>query len=232
MGWFAVVDIYCERTSAAYWAEPVNAASNASFVLAALWAAYDARKRGLTQPILWLLIAMAGLIGVGSFLFHTHANRWSELADTLPIWSFVGVFVLTAMHHIGGMSAARVARVAGIVALAVAGTIWLLASGEGADAAAHAADPLNGSGQYAPALAALLVFSAVAWRRQSPVARWIWAATATFVLSLTFRTLDMAVCASFPAGTHFLWHLLNGLMVGLLLQMLIRTLDRPAPARP
>lgn len=226
MDWLQPVDIYCERLSPDYWAEPVNALSNAAFVLAAVWAGVEARRRGLGQTVLWALIVMAGLIGIGSFLFHTHANRWSELADTLPIWSFVGLFVLSAMHYIGGMPAAKVARVSGIVAVAVVGTIWLLASGEGADPAGHAADPLNGSGQYAPALAALLVFSVVAWWRQSPVARWIWAATACFVISLGFRTLDVAVCASFPVGTHFIWHLMNGLMIGLLLQMLIRALER------
>ena len=225
MDWLQAVDIYCERTSAAYWSEPVNALSNIAFPLAALWAAVQARKRRLRQPILWLLIAMAALIGLGSYLFHTHANRWSELADTLPIWSFVGLFVLTAMHHVGGMSLARVARVAGVIALAVGGTIWLLAFGEGADATAHAADPLNGSGQYAPALLALLVFSFFTWKRRNPAGPWIWAATATFFASLAFRTFDVSVCATFPLGTHFLWHLLNAVMIGLLLQMLIRTLD-------
>ena len=225
MDWLQAVDIYCERTSAAYWSEPVNALSNIAFPLAALWAAVEARKRRLRQPILWLLIAMAALIGLGSYLFHTHANRWSELADTLPIWSFVGLFVLTAMHHVGGMSLARVARVAGVIALAVGGTIWLLAFGEGADATAHAADPLNGSGQYAPALLALLVFSFFTWKRRNPAGPWIWAATATFIASLAFRTFDVSVCAAFPLGTHFLWHLLNAVMIGLLLQMLIRTLD-------
>lgn len=229
MDWFQAVDIYCERTSAAYWAEPFNALSNLAFPLAALWAAVAARRRGLGQPILWILITMAALIGFGSFLFHTHANRWSELADTLPIWSFVGAFVLTAMHHIGGMAPAKVARVAGFIALAVVLTIWLLASGEGADAAAHQADPLNGSGQYAPAVVALLVFSVFTWWRTSPSAPWIWAATATFLLSLAFRTVDMAICASLPLGSHFVWHLLNAVMIGLLLQMLIRNLHAKVP---
>lgn len=225
MDWFQAVDIYCERTSAAYWAEPVNALTNLAFPAAALWAAIEARKRRLTQPVLWLLIVMTALIGFGSFLFHTHATRWSELADTLPIWSFVGLFVLVAMHYIGGMAVARVVRVAGIVVVAVGLTIWLLASGEGGDAAAHAADPLNGSGQYAPALMALIAFSMVTGLRRHPAAPWIWAATGTFIVSLTFRTVDMALCPTFPLGTHFMWHLLNGLMIGLLLQMLVRNLS-------
>lgn len=223
MDWFTAVDIYCERTSATFWAEPFNALSNLSFPLAALWAASLARARGVKAPEVWLLIGMAALIGLGSFLFHTFANGWSELADILPIWSFVAVFVLVAMHHIGGMAPARVARVAGFVTLGAGLTVWLLAAGEGAVADGAAPDPLNGSGQYAPALLALLVFAGLTWRRQHPAAPWILAATLVFLTSLVFRTLDRDICAAFPLGTHFLWHLLNGLMIGVLLQMLIRT---------
>ena len=35
MNWTAPLDFYCERTSAAFWAEPFNAVSNASFLVAA-----------------------------------------------------------------------------------------------------------------------------------------------------------------------------------------------------
>jgi hypothetical protein len=37
-------------------------------------------------------------------------------------------------------------------------------------------------------------------------------------VSLVFRSIDQAVCASFPLGTHFLWHCLNGLVLYLLLR--------------
>ncbi|MFZ1469197.1 MAG: hypothetical protein WAT09_09480 [Paracoccaceae bacterium] len=37
------------------------------------------------SPVAWALIAIAGLIRIGSFLFHTVATRWAELADTGPI---------------------------------------------------------------------------------------------------------------------------------------------------
>ena len=42
-----------------------------------------------------------------------------------------------------------------------------------------------------------------------------------FALSLGFRTLDAPLCGTLPLGTHFLWHLLNGLMLWLLLRALI-----------
>ena len=224
MDWSASIDIYCERMSAEFWAEPVNALTNAAFVLAAIWGAVTARRRGVTHWVAWLLIVLAALIGVGSFLFHTHATVWAALTDVMPIWTFVAVFVLAAMRYLIGMSPARVALVSGLVI--VAGTLvgWLLAMGEGA-APAAGPDPLNGSGQYAPALLALVVFAVLTRWRGHPSANWIAAATGVFVLSLTFRTLDRDICAAIPLGTHFLWHLLNGLVIGLLLQMFLRTAD-------
>lgn len=222
MDWFAAVDIYCERAGPGFWAEPLNALSNAAFLAAALWAAVTARRQGQRAADAWALIALAALIGLGSFLFHTLARRWSELADTVPIWSFVALFVLVAMHRLGGMEWRRVALWAVLVGGAAVATVAFLATGEGV-APSTAPDPLNGSGQYAPAVLALLAFALFTRARRHPAAPWIAGCLATFLISLLFRTLDRDLCSALPTGTHFLWHLLNGLMIGLLLQMLLRT---------
>jgi hypothetical protein len=224
MDWLLAVDIYCERISPAFWAEPLNALSNAAFPIAALWAAVDAKRRHVTAPIVWLLICMAALIGLGSFLFHTFANTWSEYADTIPIWSFVALFVFTAIHRIGGVKPGKLAAIALAVAALV--TVMFLATGEGQTSTAP--DPLNGSGQYAPAVIALLVFAVLSYRRRHPMWHWISAAAVVFLLSLTARTFDMALCPSLPVGTHFIWHILNGLMIGILLQVLIRSPSKTA----
>ena len=224
MDWSATIDIYCERLSPGFWAEPVNALTNAAFVLAALWGAVTARRRGVTHWVAWLLIGLAALIGVGSFLFHTHATVWAALTDVAPIWTFVVVFVLAAMRYLMGMSPGRVALVSGLVILAAVLTGWLLATAEGSGASG-VRDPLNGSGQYAPALLALVVFAVLTRWRGHPSANWIAAATGVFLVSLTFRTLDRDICETIPLGTHFLWHLLNGLVIALLLQMFLRTAD-------
>jgi hypothetical protein len=42
------------------------------------------------------------------------------------------------------------------------------------------------------------------------------------VVSITARTIDMAVCAAFPLGTHFLWHLLNALTLYILIIAMMR----------
>lgn len=225
--WHAPIDLYCERLDPGFWAEPVNALSNLAFPLAALWAWRTATAHGAMPPAIAVLIVLAALIGVGSFLFHTFASTWSEYADVVPIWSFVALYVLVSIALVGGASPGRVARI-GVIAAACA-TVVFLATGSGSKAAAPATPGLlNGSGQYAPALTALVLFSAITLWRGHPIRMWAVAATGAFVLSLTFRTLDLHLCPALPLGTHFLWHVLNGLMIGLLLQGLIRC---SAPAR-
>lgn len=231
----ATVDIYCERTSALFWAEPVNAATNIAFTLAALWAARVARKNGERNPLVWVLIVRAAGIGVGSFLFHTFANRWSEMADTLPIWSFVALFIFVSIHRMGGVKPGKLAALALTVAAGI--VVLFMASGEGGERASAVPPPpdlLNGSGQYAPALIALLVLTFLMFRRRHPQRGWIIGATLAFAVSLVFRTIDMRVCGAFPLGTHFAWHLLNAVLVALLLQMLLRAraLSKPPVDRP
>ncbi|MDQ2089466.1 ceramidase domain-containing protein [Marimonas arenosa] len=207
-----------------FWAEPWNAVSNAAFLLAALWGWIEARRTGAVGGVTLLLIALAALIGVGSFLFHSFATAWSGLADVLPIWSFVAVAVIVGMARVGGLAPARIAVIALAVVLALVLLVVAVTLPGGDQAARAPTKPpvLNGSLQYTPAVVALVAFSAMAWRSGHPLAGWIVAATVTFLLSLTFRTIDLAVCNTFSRGTHFLWHLLNGLMIGLVLQVLVR----------
>ena len=230
MDWTAPVDIYCERLGPGLWAEPLNAVTNLSFILAALWGGLEARRRAEPNPLVWLLILLAGAIGIGSFLFHTFANRWSELSDVLPIWSFVALYVLVGLNRLGGIRPSRI--LIGLIALAGLVALWT-AMGEGPaptpePTAPPAPDPFNGSLQYLPAVIAFAVFAVLTQLRRHPLRHWVLGAGVAFLVSLTARTLDRDLCTSLPVGTHFLWHLLNGLVIGLVLQILIRS--RPAPA--
>jgi len=75
----------------------------------------------------------------------------------------------------------------------------------------------------------MAAFTMVFYRKQIAERHWVLAATLAFTISLVFRSLDLALCDLFPAGTHFVWHMMNGAMIGLLLQLYIRV-QRPAPA--
>ena len=61
-------------------------------------------------------------------------------------------------------------------------------------------------------LAALSV--GLALLRWAPgTARSVLATAGIFLVSLTFRTVDVASCARLPLGTHFLWHVLNAVVL-------------------
>ena len=42
------------------------------------------------------------------------------------------------------------------------------------------------------------------------------------ILSLTFRTLDEPLCGLVPTGTHFVWHILNAVMLGWMIEVWLR----------
>lgn len=182
------------------------------------------------------LIALAALVGLGSFLFHTFANAWSSLADVIPIWTLVALFILVAIHRIGGARPGRI----GIGLTVAVGLVAILFAfgGDGsgsqtsnspaaaldADGSSAPAYPiLNGSEQYLPAVLALLAFAALSRRKGHPIAPWVVAAAGAFMVSLTLRTLDMHLYEIWPLGTLFIWHILNGTMIALLFQGLIRS---------
>lgn len=203
-----MIDIYCERLSPTFWAEPVNALTNVGFLVAAWFGWLLYRNHPSAAPGSAWLVLLVGVIGVGSFLFHTLATPWAAAADVLPILAFqVGFLWIYGRSVIEWRPTAGLAAVALFIAAVVT-------SGQFREL-------LNGSIAYAPAaatLAALAVFHA----RNAHDGRYtLLVATGLFVISLTFRTLDEAVCAMIPIGTHFLWHLLNSLVLYLAVRALI-----------
>ncbi|MCX7297842.1 MAG: ceramidase domain-containing protein [Hyphomicrobiales bacterium] len=205
MDWGRAVDLYCERTDASFWAEPFNAVTNAAFLIAALVAFVQWRRCGVGDWSVLALIGVTAAIGVGSFIFHTVATSGAAKFDTIPIALFIYGYLLLALRRYLGFSL--------LVSL---GALVAFSELNYAEAAIVPRGALNGSHAYLPALTALV---AVAWPvRREQAGRLLFAATFTLVVSLVFRSIDMAVCDALPLGTHFLWHSLNGLALYLLLR--------------
>jgi len=214
MDWRRAVDIYCERTGPEFWSEPINAVSNLAFIVAAIVPLLAMRREGERDGLLVLLCAIAFCIGVGSFLFHTFAERWAGLADTIPILLFIVMFLFAAMLRLFQLSPT----------MAVGATVgaFVLSLAAAPLVQAVTASSLNGSVSYMPALALLAGSALVLGLRRHPSARFVAMAAAVFAVSLAARTVDASTCTQFPVGTHFAWHLLNGTMIAILLLTLQR----------
>ncbi len=219
MHWSQAVDLYCERTDASFWAEPVNAVSNVAFLIAATVAYWQYRRRGAHDLPVAALIALAAVVGVGSFIFHTVATQGTALFDVVPIAVFIYSYLLFSLRRYLGLSLTlSVALLVGFAVLTFA------------EAALVPRDALNGSHAYLPALAATFVVGLLV---RGAAGKLILAAGVTFAVSLAFRTIDNAVCAVFPLGTHFIWHCLNALLLYLLLRaaLIDRAVAKAAPAK-
>ena len=219
-----IAGAYCERTEPGFWGEPLNAGSSLLVVVLSLLALiYVVRTRSIS-PGLITLMALAVAIGIGSFLWHTFATRWAELADVLPIWGFVALF--------GGALLRKSLRPPFALPLATVAGVLVFVAGLGLSMrdTQMVGDTVSGSTQYLPAIFVVLATGRMVWKKRHPSLRLITLSTALFVLSFIFRSLDLPLCSVVPTGTHFLWHVTNCLAFGVLLTALVRyPLPEPGP---
>lgn len=217
MDWLAPVDGYCERLAPGYWAEPVNALTNLAFVIAAL---VMAQRMGLApgraaqlapaaKASARGLVGMLAAIGIGSWLFHTHANRLTGVMDVLPILGFIlGYLYLAARDFLALGRGVAGAVAAGFIPFAAV-LAPLIAQVPGLRAAAG----------YAPVVVLIAAFALVLRARAPATARGLAIGAGLLSLSLVARSLDAPLCDVWPMGTHFLWHLINALMLGWMIEV-------------
>ncbi|KRW95146.1 ceramidase domain-containing protein [Paracoccus sp. MKU1] len=206
MTWLSPVDTYCERTGPDYWSEPINALTNLAFLIAALvlWPRLRGREMAMGRVLAALFV-----IGIGSWLFHTHANRLTGLMDVLPIVAFILLYVFAATRDYFGARPWLAALVtAGFIPYAAA-TVPLFSTIPG----------LDSSASYAPVPLLILIYAALLRKRLPETARGLAIGAGILIVSLTFRTLDQPLCGTLPFGTHFLWHVLNAVMLGWMIEV-------------
>lgn len=206
------IDLYCERLGPGFWAEPINAFTNLAFVVAAFAAWRLADQDRSTSTISSLLIGLMVAIGVGSGLFHTVATGWTRVLDVIPIL----LFQVTYLWFYGR----RIIHVRPVPLFGMV-VVFLIAAYLGR----QFPHVLNGSLIYLPVfllLPGLGLYHYYHARTERTLLLW---AAAVFTVALLLRSIDLAVCDYVPTGTHFFWHLFNGLLVYLAFRALIMNMN-------
>lgn len=193
--WFAPTDIYCERIDASFWGEPVNALTNLAFLLAGFLLLAHQRPPARTLGVLIMSI------GLGSFLFHTFANRLTGFLDVF----FIGVYLVAYawLWPKWVLQSSLALKTSSVAAL-------LLAIGL-ASAAAAALKPMWPElppGAYLGAWFYLIALATLSATTHPKAGLWLWASAGLFLVSMTARQMDLPLCEEI-GGTHWLWHLLN-----------------------
>lgn len=203
------VDLYCERTDFTFWAEPANAVTNLAFIVAGWMLLRLHRKAHNPSLLITTLITLTFAIGFGSFTFHTLATAGAALLDVIPIALFIHIYLFSF-----GRLLLRLGNKAAVFLV-----LSLVAFNIGFKALfPHAPD---GIVSYMPSFLFLLGLAVFVWAKNHPARTYIISASAISFFSLTLRTIDNGICAVFPLGTHFLWHLCNASLIYLLVRPLI-----------
>ncbi len=196
------IDLYCERLAPGLFGEPLNAATNLLFVLAAVLLARGLARSPHARRDDWLLAALVAAVGLGSLVFHMAATRGTSVLDKVFIALFILVFFQRWLTRVAGLGLRGSLAGAAVFVVASVGIGRVVPP-----------ETWNGSVLYLPALLGLTGVAAWTRRLGRDGAALFGAALGVFVLAVTFRSIDLAVCDRFPWGTHFLWHSLNALVL-------------------
>ncbi len=207
------VDAYCERTSDALDAEPLNAITNVGMLVAA-WAAARLQRRQPNRDAAGLITAMIVAIvagGVGAFLFHTTATVWAVVLDMLPFLVFMLLVLwLTLTRFFAWPPLMAALGVAAFVAV----VLWR----RGSWYRAACCPPAPTISCRSPSSSS----SPSSCRSVgSPAGPSYLAAALVFAVAFASRELDDPLCAAIPVGTHFVWHLLAALLAFILIRAAI-----------
>ena len=210
MDWFQTLYNYCERQTDSFWSEPLNALTNLMFVILGLAVAFKTKK----DKFCFLLSVQIIAIGIASFTFHTFANLLGALLDVLCIILFGMTYIygvnrrfMNASYFASILLAIFLIPFSFIVSFAV-----ILSLGE-----------LNGSSWYISFAILFLIYSFLTRKTFPDFSLALFYCTPFFVISIIFRSIDYIFCNSIPFGTHFIWHILNGILLSALVLFFYRS---------
>jgi hypothetical protein len=209
------IGYYCGRFSDGIGGELQNSLSNGGFIAAAslgfaLW-----RRRAERDSFQLILIILAALIGVGSFVFHSAPNTITLQIDLVPIQLFgLAAFFYVARHEFN-LSARGALTAIALFFLVRQGWISIVPRGA-----------LGGGITHVPTVVLLVGCGILLARRRRASGRYFLFAAGFYVAALGARTADLLICGRFPLGAHWLWHLLTAAVVGCVLVGLINHPNR------
>ena len=207
---------YCERNSAYFFAEPLNLFTNLSFLVMAIFLFYDKAIKDKNYSI------MIFLIGLGSISLHSFPNKITGLVDIGFIILFIYYYLYSLYKLLGIRNyLAHIFCIFFLIGCFFFGTYFNNTF-------------LGSSSFYIPILIHLYLLSLyfLLYKYKNYQYNLILTATLIFNLSILLRSLDFHLCNILYFGTHFIWHILNSLVLFLLVKFINLIAGGPSPKKP
>ena len=204
---FEPYDFYCERAyDSSFWAEPINLTTNLAFIIAGILIIknlvsgqqFNFKK----LDIIFLSLVLIS-IGLGSGAYHSMPNKTTLLMDAIPIAIFIHFYIPCFYSRVMGL---QIWQSIIILFLFIGFSYFITTS--------FPPDALNGSVGYIPAYFMLIVMYLLMLIFKKQYAKYLLGAIIIWTLSIAARTFDVKACEiTFNAGTHFIWHMLNAVVL-------------------
>jgi len=203
MDWFQPLDIYCERQSIGVWNEPVNALTNLAFIILGFLLAFKTKK----DKFSFCLSNQIIIIGIASFSFHTFANPIAGLIDIFSILLF-GMAYISFVNYKLMKLGLLISIILALLLIPFSFFIYLVTVfffGE-----------LNGSSWYLSFIILFLIYFFLLKSKFHELSLTLLFCFIFFSFSLVLRSLDNHLCDLIQVGTHFIWHIMNAILLSLL----------------
>ena len=202
------IDIYCERLDIGIWADPINAVTNVAFILAAIFMWLRCKNMVEGRILSFILFS----IGCGSFVHHTFAQTWAAILDVTAILIFILTYIFVANRRFLALS--KMVSVIGVILFfryqlilaSILSNIQFFGS----------------SVQYISVAILIFIYSGLLRKSEPNLSRGLLIGATILCLSIVFRIIDEPLCSILSVGTHFVWHILNAIMLSWMIEILRR----------
>ena len=203
---------YCERTSLDGFDEPLNAISNIAFVICGLILIF--RNKMKFNPLPYAAI----FIGVSSFLFHYIPTKFFTALDIISIILFVIIYntILTINILNYSIKFSIFSNMLLLIFSYLIGTLLF--------------QTIVGSSSFYLGLLIYMVYILFLLKKTVNI-KYFLLAIILFSISIIFRSIDFYLCNYISFGTHFIWHIMNSLVIYFLI-IYIKLTNGTPPKKP
>ena len=202
------IDIYCERLDIGIWAEPINAVTNVAFILASIFMWLRCKNLVEGRILSFLLFS----IGCGSFLFHTFAQTWAAILDVTAILIFILAYIFVANRRFLAWS-----KMVSLIGVILFFPYQLLLASMLSNI-----QFFGSSVQYISVAILIFIYSGLLRKTEPNLSSGLLIGATILCLSIVFRIIDEPLCSMLSVGTHFVWHILNAIMLSWMIEILRR----------